>query len=257
MGAFSPLAKELSGLRIDRTSALPVYAQIRQQMSAVVRQLRRRGVDTFFTDDVLSLHYGVSRMTARQAIGELVREGVLYRRKGVGTFIIAPPKAVETEGPIGDFFEDWVTQGHKVGVRLRAFRKIKAHADIAAALHIEPQSWILYFRRIRLLNGEPVSIDDRWMAPVASDLITREDLRQSSIHLIVGPKLGVGIARAHVEVEAAAASAEQAALLCIKAGDPVLVRGVTPISTEDQPLWTGCSVYRSDLYKYKATVAAP
>jgi len=255
MRASSSLANELSGLRVDRSSALPVYAQIRQQISSVLRQMRRRGIDQFFTDNILSVHYGVSRMTARQAIGDLVREGTLYRRRGVGTFI-APPKAVETEGPIGDFFEDWVTQGHKVGVKILAFRKARAPSLVAAALHIEPGARLLYFRRLRLLNGEPVSVDDRWISPFADNLITRDELRHNSIHLVILPKLGVRIAHAHVEIEATSCSLEHAPLLKINVGDPVLIRSITPVSTQGYPLWTGSSVYRADLYKYKATVTA-
>jgi GntR family transcriptional regulator len=246
---------ELSGLQIDRASPLPVYAQIRRQMTQVIQNLRKRGIETFFTDGHLSQHYGVSRMTARHAISELVREGELYRRKGVGTFISS--KAIETEGPVGDFFDDWMTQGHKVGVKVLRFRELRAPANVAATLQIAPDTRVLFFRRVRLLNDIPVSVDDRWVSPVASKLITREELRHQSIHLIVLPKLGVSIARAQVEIEARRCASDYAALLNIEVDDPVLVRSIVPFSTLGDPLWTGSSVYRSDLYKYKATVAAP
>lgn len=235
---------------------MPVYAQIRQHMARVIRKLRKRGIETFFTDGDLAQHYGVSRMTARQAISELVREGELYRRKGIGTFI-TPPKAIETEGPVGDFFDDWMSQGHKVGVKILQFRQEPAPRDVAQTLRVAEGERILFFRRVRLLNGDPVSVDERWISPVASRLITRDELKQRSIHLIVGPKLGVGIARAQVEIEAARCDAAYAALLQIEVDDPVLVRTITPFSTTGDPLWTGSSVYRSDLYKYKAMVSAP
>ena len=247
---------ELAGLQIDRAAPLPVYSQIQQQMTEVIRKLRERGVQKFFTDGDLSLHYGVSRMTARQATSELVRVGELYRRRGVGTFI-APAKAVETEGPVGDFFDDWMVQGHKVGVKVLQFRHEHPPQNIAAVLRIAERERILFFRRIRLLNGKPVSVDDRWVSPIASPLITRSELKQHSIHLIVGPKLGVRIARAQVEIEAGRCPAAMARLLRVKEGAPVLIRTITPFSKLGDPLWTGRSIYRSDLYKYKAMVAAP
>ena len=247
---------ELAGLRIDRAAPLPVYSQIQQQMTEVIRKLRKRGVQKFFTDGDLSVHYGVSRMTARQATSELVRVGELYRRRGVGTFI-APAKAVETEGPVGDFFDDWMVQGHKVGVKVLQFRQEHPPQNIANVLRITERERILFFRRIRLLNDKPVSVDDRWVSPVASPLITRSDLKQHSIHLIVGPKLGIRIARAQVEIEAGRCPAATARLLRVKEGTPVLIRSITPFSNVGDPLWTGRSIYRSDLYKYKAMVAAP
>jgi GntR family transcriptional regulator len=246
---------ELDGLQVDRASPLPAYAQIRRHMAQVIQQRRKRGIETFFTDGHLSQHYGVSRMTARQAISELVREGELYRRKGVGTFIAS--KAIETEGPVGDFFDDWMTQGHRVGVKVLRFRILRPPAEVAATLRLEPETRVLFFRRVRLLNEIPVSVDDRWVSPIASKMITREELKHRSIHLIVLPKLGVGIARAQVEIEARRCAADLAALLNIETDDPVLVRSIVPFSTLGDPLWTGSSVYRSDLYKYKATVAAP
>ncbi|HTY70135.1 MAG TPA: GntR family transcriptional regulator [Alphaproteobacteria bacterium] len=247
---------ELAGLQIDRAAPLPVYSQIQQQMTEVIRKLRKRGVQKFFTDGDLSVHYGVSRMTARQATSELVRVGELYRRRGVGTFI-APAKAVETEGPVGDFFDDWMVQGHKVGVKVLQFRQEHPPQNIANVLRITERERILFFRRIRLLNDKPVSVDDRWVSPVASPLITRSDLKQHSIHLIVGPKLGIRIARAQVEIEAGRCPAATARLLRVKEGTPVLIRSITPFSNVGDPLWTGRSIYRSDLYKYKAMVAAP
>jgi GntR family transcriptional regulator len=250
-------SNELAGLRIDRAAPLPVYSQIQQQMTEVIRKLRKRGVQEFFTDGDLSLHYGVSRMTARQATSELVRAGELYRRRGVGTFIAPAAKAVETEGPVGDFFDDWMLQGHKVGVKVLQFRHEPAPQNIATVLRIPEGERVLFFRRVRLLNGKPVSVDDRWVSPLASPLITRNELKQHSIHLIVGPKLGIRIARAQVEIEAGRCPAAMARLLHVKDGVPVLIRTITPFSKLGDPLWTGRSVYRSDLYKYKAMVAAP
>ena len=251
-----PASKELSGLSIDRSSPLPAYAQIKDQLASVISKFRSRGIEAFYTDEVLSTHFGVSRMTMRHAISDLVRDGILYRRKGVGTFI-AEPKAVETEGPIGDFFDDWLSQGHLVRVRVPEFKKLSPPDDVMAKLRIAGPSKILFFRRLRLLDDTPIAVDDRWVGPAASNAISKSDLLRKSIHLIVEPALGVRVGRADVEIEAGRCPALHAGHLRIDVDEPVLIRTITSISTEGHPLWTGRSLYRADLYKYKASVAAP
>ena len=245
---------DLAGLSVDRNSAMPVYAQIRDHLLGIVRQRQKERVSEFFTDDQLSGHFGVSRMTARQAISELVQDGLLLRQKGVGTFV-APRKLVEQEGPVGDFFDDWAVQGHRVAVEVPEFRQVDAGA-VAFALAIPAKAKVLYFRRRRLVDGEAVALDERWVAPPASHYLTIDELEHHSIHLILAERMGLRVARAQVEIEASLCEADQATLLDIEAGDPVLLRTVTPFSAEGRPLWTGHSVYRADRYKYSTMVTA-
>lgn len=247
-------ADNLDGLSIDRSSAMPVYAQIRDHLLPIVRHRQQRRMGEFFTDEALSTHFGVSRMTARQAVSELVREGLLLREKGRGTFV-APQKVVEQEGPLGDFFDDWAVQGHRVAVEVPVFREIAA-GQKAYALAVGPQTKVLFFRRRRLVDGEPMGLDERWVPPPTSRHLTVEELESRSIHLILAEKIGLRVAKAQVEIEAARCEPDEAAMLKIKPGEPVLLRTVTPFSVEGRPLWTGRSVYRADRYKYSTMVTA-
>ena len=247
---------DLHGLNVDRSSPLPINAQMRQLLLHVIADRRQAGIDTFFTDEMISRQFGVSRMTARQAVGDLVREGLLYRRQGIGTFI-APLKVIEKEGPVGDFFGDWPTQGHRVDVEVPVFRHAACSEELATILQVLPGTVVLYFQRHRFSDGVPVALDDRWVAPPSSRHITREELRHRSIHHIVIPRIGLAIAKAQVEIEAGRSTAKQGELLEIEPGDPILIRTVTPYSSQGLPSWTGRSIYRSDLYKYSIQVNVP
>lgn len=253
--ASRDVANVLSGLRIDRSSAIPAYAQMCAQLVGVIDTLRRRGIDTFFTDDEIARHYGVSRMTARQSISEIVREGRLYRRRGVGTFI-ATPRVIEKEGPVGDFFEDWPSQGRRVTVEIAECRTVDCPGPVAAMLEIAQGLPVLYVRRRRLADGIPIAVDDRWIGPPGSNRITEEELKSRSIHLIVAAKLGLKVSKAQVRIEAALCPPEVTDLLELGREDPVLVRTVTPFGDNGAPLWTGRSVYRADLYTYSVMVRA-
>lgn len=247
-------SSSLIGLSVDRESRLPAYAQICEHLLPIVHERQRRGITEFFTDNDLVGHFGVSRMTARQALGELVREGLLLRQQGVGTFV-APPKVTEQEGPVGDFFDDWTAQGHRVEVEVPEFYRTHA-GPAAAALGISSRSMVLFFRRRRLVDGEPVGVDERWVPKPADSHLTREELSCRSIHLILVERIGLRVDRARVEIEAAACNAAEASMLDLEAGEPVLIRGVTPLTADGRPAWTGRSVYRADRYKYSTVVRA-
>lgn len=246
----------LDGLSIDRSSPLPIYAQMRRQLEQLLEARREAQLDTFFTDDEISRHFGVSRMTVRQAIGEMVQDGLLYRRKGVGTFI-SPRKITESEGPdgVGNFFEEWPTLGHAVAVEMLVFGEQPCPPERAAPLGVRPGDAVLHFVRRRLADGVPVAIDYRWVSPLLLGKIGRDDLLRASIHVLTAHHLGSPVGRSRYEIEAARCSQAHADLLEMEADEPVLIRHVDVSAVNGAALWTGLSIYRADLYKYRIEIA--
>ncbi|MCC6175421.1 MAG: GntR family transcriptional regulator [Chloroflexi bacterium] len=246
----------LEGLAVVRSSPLPIYAQIRQQLEQVLDARREARIETFFTDEEIARHFGVSRMTARQAVGEMVHDGLVYRRKGVGTFIAAP-KITESEGPnaIGNFFEEWPTLGHSVTVELLVFEQQPCPRERASSLGIRPGEPVLRFVRRRFADNVPLVIDYRWVGPPLLGKLNREDLLQTSIHVLTAQHLGTSVGRSKYEIEAARCSRAQSDLLEMETGEPVLIRHVDVYAPNGDGLWTGESIYRADLYKYRIEIA--
>lgn len=245
----------LEGLTIDRTSPLPIYAQMRDQLQQVLGRRREARLDTFFTDEEIARHFGVSRMTVRQAIGEMVREGQLYRRKGVGTFITSH-KVIESEGPdnVGNFFEQWPRMGHRVNVEMLVFAHVPCPPERAAALGLRPGTPVLYFLRRRIADGVPLVLDYRWVELGVGSKMRQDELTLTSIHEITARHLGSPVGRSKYEIEAARCTREHADLLEMEPDEPVLIRHVDVTASDGSSLWTGESIYRADLYKYRIEI---
>src|SRR6185437_16173182 len=102
---------------------LPLYRQVQRQIEETIRE---RGVssDLVLSDVKLSERFGVSRITVRRAVDELVDAGVLYRIQGVGTFV--RPKKFREKLTLNSFLDAWTQKAGKFDVRVAAFEKIQA-----------------------------------------------------------------------------------------------------------------------------------
>lgn len=234
---------------IDRASYLPLYIQIRQHLRALIDELVLEEKTEFPSDDELARLFGVSRMTVRQAVSELVDEGFLVRVRGSGTYI-ASNKMIERISPVGDFFEGWANQGKAVSAEILAFEELPCPAHESALLKVPVGESVVYLKRKRTANSVPIAIDHRYFPLHIGHLLSPERLARESIHIILLPQLALSSAIANIEVEAVAASSAEALELDIPAASPLLVRRVAISTSKTQVLWSGKSVFRGDAYKY-------
>ncbi len=104
-----------------RTEGVPVYVQIRESLRAeITGGLLKRG-EQLPSENELASKYNVSRMTIRESIEDLVDEGLLYRRHGVGTFV-AYPHLQRDHTRLTSFFDKAENEGIRVQVTLLNLR---------------------------------------------------------------------------------------------------------------------------------------
>src|SRR5512135_3514791 len=118
-----------------RTEGVPIYIQIRESLRADITQgLLKRG-EQLPSENELALKYKVSRMTIRESIEDLVDEGLLYRRHGVGTFV-AYPHLQRDHTRLTNFFDKAENEGLAVQAKLLKLEVIPAKPRVAEALDI-------------------------------------------------------------------------------------------------------------------------
>lgn len=236
---------------LDSSAPSPLYEQLKDRLVAELTVERSAaGSPIDLSDSALMARFGVSRVTVRTAIAELVRSGLVKRVPGRGTFALAEPTvALELDG-VNKFFAEWHVRELDPGTTLLAFRHVKAPAEIAARLQIPNGATVLLLRRMRTAYGIPATLDVRYVVDWCARGIRREDAEREMLFDIVARRVGVPTTAVEQEVAAQAADAASARLLCVAEGSPLLSRQVTFFTSGDRPIITGTGLYRSDRFRF-------
>jgi GntR family transcriptional regulator len=193
--------------------------------------------------------YGLSRMTARQSITELVNEGYLYREQGKGTFV-AQPKITQQLLQLTGFTEDMEARSKHPATQVLNHQMVPADAVVATALRVKTGQLIFKVQRLRLANGEPLAIETSIINFIGCEHLMDEDLEHQSLYQILEQKYGQPPLEADQELEARLATDEEAHLLKISKGDPLLLVQRITYTDRNQPLEYAKSVYRGDKYRF-------
>jgi GntR family transcriptional regulator, N-acetylglucosamine utilization regulator len=234
---------------LDRASPLPLYAQLKQRLIGII--LRWDQADRrFYSDEQLCALFGVSRDTVRQALSELVREGLLTRGRGLGTFVTTR-KLEERFGPGMDFLRQWEAAGTPMQSTLLVFDRRPADDHIAAALGLGAGSLVLFIKRVRAAARVPIAIDYRYLpAELVADW-TEEAACGSPLHLLWQR---LDLRSGDFAIEAGIAGPEAVEYLHLAAGAPVLIRTLSYRDLTGRLVMAGHTVHRGDLVRYSLNV---
>jgi GntR family transcriptional regulator len=234
---------------INRSSPLPLYAQIKQRLLTMVMNWDG-GDHRFYSDEQLCTAFGVSRDTIRQAVAELVQAGVLTRSRGLGTFVV-PQKVEERFNPAMDLLQQWAAHGTPLHMTPLAFERRPAPPGIAASLGLGDDAPVLFIKRLRSRAGVPIAIDYRYLpADLSADW--RDDAATGSpLHLLWRSE---DLAHGEFSIEAALAGPDEVENLLVAAGAPVLIRTLRYRDQEGRFVMAGHTVHRADLVRYSLTV---
>jgi GntR family transcriptional regulator len=236
---------------IDRTVPIPFYYQLRDILRNEIISGRLAVNQKLPSERELCERYGVSRPTVREAIEALVNEGLLRSEKGRGTFV-TEPKIVEglLETPSG-FTDAMSAQGIPFTTRVLELALESASTLVARELHVAEGAPVVRLVRLRSIFDEPV-------LQVASFLLERfyvglvaADLETVSLYHILRTEYGVTTARATRYMEAVAASREQAELLGVRPGDPLMLIESTTYTAEGLPFEYFRAQHRGDRTRFR------
>ena len=195
----------------------------------------------------LATDLGVSRPTLRAVIDELVREGLLLRRHGSGTYVAEPKIALPLT--MTSFSEDMTRRGMRPGSRVVGFDCMAAGAKLGQRLQISPVDEVWVITRLRLADEETMAIE--WLhAPRAllGDL-RREELADHSYYELLKTRRGITIASGVQTIEPTVTSPEEAELLGVPVHSPAFLFERTTQSDGGEVVEFVRSVYRGDRYR--------
>jgi GntR family transcriptional regulator len=233
-------------------STLPVYHQLHLILGQRIRDRTYAPGSLLPAEFDLAAQYGVSRVSVRRTLALLERDGLILRRRGVGTFV----RGDEAAAPSGTEITDSLnTIGLDTEARTLSFgEEASAPAYVAVALALPEDVRPFCLRRLRLHRGTPFSLSAIWLPPEKAALIDLASLK-SGTTVAALELAGVRSASAEQTISATLADHEASALLEVPMGSALVVVRRTVRGADKQPLLLQHSLYRPDKYEYHMALA--
>lgn len=194
----------------------------------------------------LCREFGVSRITVRRAIGDLVHEGKLYTIQGKGTFIARPKLDERFIHRAFGFFEDMERQGQSLVTRVIQQQVVPAPEAVATYLQISPQTPVHCLVRLRSVQDETVLVSTTYIPEALCPDLVRDDLTGGSLYRWLQTRYGLTVARAERTIESVAAQQREARLLDIALHSPLLLLESVVYLPNGKPLEYSSTYHRGD-----------
>jgi GntR family transcriptional regulator len=234
---------------IDRDSRLPLYYQLKQWLVGQIEPGNWQPGDMLPTEQQLQEQHQLSRTTVRQALRELELDGLVTRYRGRGTFV-AKPKVTHSPEPHSSLTSHLFQQGMKPGWQVLSAKWIPASAAVAGQLRIESDTDVYCLRRLRLANDEPIGYHITYVSPNFADAIDETFLTEGGSLRYLRRQNHLEGSRADRILEAIPAGEEEAGLLGVEVGTPMLLIRRRVVSRAGQPIEDFRGVYRGDRFQY-------
>jgi len=203
-----------------RSKALAPYARVKASLKAGLAAGRWPAGAQMPSEAELMAQFGVSRMTVTRALRELQAEGMVERSQGIGTFA-APLHRIASTLTIRDLHEEIESRGHRHRAIVHVQREERATRAVAAQLGLRPGERVFHTLVLHEENGVPLQCEDRYVNPASAPGYLDVDFTRTTATQYLFDVTALW--RAQWAIEAARASAKEAKLLAIDAGDPCLV----------------------------------
>jgi GntR family transcriptional regulator len=239
--------------RINTTST-PRYKQLADIVRGAIEQGLLKDNQALPSERELAEKYEVSRDTVRKAVHYLEERGVIYSDHGRGTFV-APAIVRRMSRFIDSFSQDTQLRGGVPGQRILSIESTAASMGVAGLLGVEPGHPLTRVRRVRLIDGSPVGLHDAYFPlPRGAKLEPAEIEQAQSLYKLLTDKFGFAPAEAVENLCAAVADAEDARLLGIAEGAPILLCERITLSERREPIEYCVMKYVSS-YRYSTRIA--
>ena len=235
---------------IDPFTAVPKYFQL----ASILRQKIDEGEwaprSAIPSERQLEGLYHISRTTIREAIDQLVQQGYLYREHGRGTFV-SPQKLQKGWMELTSFSEDLLKRGMQPGQIILTLETLVPSPKVLQRLELAPGSLVTRIERVRLGNDIPIGLQTSYLALPDGQSIAREELERSgSLYRILSERFHLYPTEADETLEVTVASPEEARLLGVGIGAPLLLSERVTFSQERRPVEFVKILYRGDKYRY-------
>ncbi len=234
-------------------SPVPLYNQLKEL-------LRKRILDGTYaphsrmpSESELGTIFQVSRITVRQALNDLQKEGLIFKIHGKGTFV-AKPKAFQNVSKLQGLAESLSSLGYEVINQLQSIRHLPASALVAQRLALPAGSRVTEIRRVRLVNREPVSLEVTYVPVELGTELEKADLVTRDIFLILENDCSVNLGHADLAIDAILAESDLVRALKVEEGAPIMRIERLTYADDGKPVDFEYLYYRGDAFQYRLRI---
>lgn len=229
----------------------PIYQQLNQLLRSLVRSEEFPVGGRFLTERQVSERFQVSRATANKALSNLVAEGLLNFRKGVGTFV-SPQSMDYNLQALVSFTDEAIAGGKRPETKVLRFEEIAAHQapeDIARVLCVSDQDPLWYMERVRLADGLPVILERRHVVASHCRTLSESDVT-GSLYKVWREQYQLEVEGAEESIRAVNVRREEARALGTRQDTAGLLVVSVGFLRGREPLWFERTLYRGDAYEF-------
>ncbi len=232
---------------------IPLWHQIAERLRDAIASGEFGPGAVLPSEAEINARFGVSRTTARTSLDRLKEDGLISRRSGKGSIVLAP-RVIQPLDRLSSFSEDMRARGLKPSYVTESIRRCPLTHRAAQALMLEPKSKALRIKRRLLADNFPIGLSDSWIAPSIignNSLPGRAALNNGSLYGWLHDTCGASIAGGHEIIEATAANRHQANALDVVYGSPLLLAHRTCHTHDGSPIEHATMHYRPDRYRFR------
>lgn len=234
---------------------LTLYGKLRDSLRARILDGALKPHDKLPSESELAGTHGVSRITVRQALGDLQKDGLIVRQQGKGAFVSAPRHASQSLNRLQGLAEAFSEQGREVHTKRMVMKRLKAAKDVCDKLALAPGADVWQMITLRYLDREPISVNNSYFPIALGERIARMDLGGRDLIDVLEKDIGQTIAQAKLEISATAMPALEARWLKLEPGAPALRVQRVPFDSSDAPMYVETAIYQADVFSYKLNLA--
>ena len=239
--------------QLYRESPDPLYTQLKELLMHEIASGNFLPDQRLPSERELAMRFTVSRMTVRQALLDLAREGVVYTRTGKGTYV-SQPKINQRLQALSGFSQDVASRGGKPSSRVLEFKVIQPAPDVASALRLAPGQQIIMLSRLRLADGVPLALETSFLPFDRFPSLFNHDFSFESLYSVLENEYGCVLTQAEQTIEAALANKHEMDLLILPSPAAIFKMERLTKTSDGLPVEFVTSAYRGDRYKFHSNL---
>jgi len=229
----------------------PIYQQLNNQLRSLITSGEWGAGVKFLTERQVCDRFGVSRATANKALSNLVSEGVLEFRKGIGTFVRGMALDYNLRA-LMSFTDITLAAGKSPTTQVLQFETLPSSDvldDVPDILAVSPAESLYYMERLRLADGVPVILEKRYVVAQHCPGLAEGDLHES-LYRVWTDKYHLPIEGADESIRAVNIRSADARALKVREGTAGMLISSVGHLTGQRPLWSERTLYRGDSYEF-------